>query len=259
MVQAKGGHVILECQKSLCRLLKNNEGAYDVIERTPDCKSPNHIDVHVPLLSLPGIFGTSLDTIPSDTPYITADPDLVKQWSTRLSHNDAYKVGIVWAGNPLHNYVYYKRSCSLADFAPLADIPGLVFYSLQKGSASVDVNNPPKGMNIINLTDELNDFADTAAIMANLDMVISIDTSVVHLAGAIGKPVWNLLSFVPDWRWFLNRDDSPWYPGMRLFRQTQPNDWAGVFEQVKKALLYKLNTEGQISEGRKLEAGNILA
>jgi Tfp pilus assembly protein PilF len=242
MVQAKGGHVILECQNSLFRLLKNNAGVYDVIERTPDCKSLNHIDVHVPLLSLPGIFGTKLDTIPSVVPYITADPGLVKQWRTRLSHNDAYKVGIVWAGNPLHKYVYHKRSCSLADFAPLVDIPGLVFYSLQKGHASAKTNDPPKGMNIINLAEELNDFTDTAAIIANLDLVISIDTSVAHLAGAIGKPVWNLLSFVPDWRWFLNRDDSPWYPGMRLFRQSQPNDWAGVFEQVKKALISEIST-----------------
>jgi hypothetical protein len=166
----------------------------------------------------------------------------VKQWRTRLSHNDAYKVGIVWAGNPLHKYVYHKRSCSLADFAPLVDIPGLVFYSLQKGHASAKTNDPPKGMNIINLAEELNDFTDTAAIIANLDLVISIDTSVAHLAGAIGKPVWNLLSFVPDWRWFLNRDDSPWYPGMRLFRQSQPNDWAGVFEQVKKALISEIST-----------------
>ncbi len=108
-------------------------------------------------------------------------------------------------------------------------------------------------MNIINLADELNDFADTAAVIANLDLVISIDTSVAHLAGAIGKPVWNLLSFVPDWRWFLNRDDSPWYPGMRLFRQTKPNIWTEVFEQVKKALLNKLNTEEQRSESKRLE------
>ncbi len=256
MVQAKGGHMILECQNSLFHLLKNNAGVYDVIERTPDCKSLDHIDVHVPLLSLPGIFGTKLDTIPSVVPYIMVDPGLVKQWRTRLSHNDAYKVGIVWAGNPLHKYVYYKRSCSLADFAPLVDIPGLVFYSLQKGPASVEANDPPKGMNIINLVDELNDFTDTAAVIANLDLVISIDTSVAHLAGAIGKPVWNLLSFVPDWRWLLDRDDSPWYPGMRLFRQTQLNNWEGVFKQVKMALLYKLNTEVQRSEVKRLEGVN---
>ncbi|MFQ5685373.1 MAG: tetratricopeptide repeat protein [Candidatus Scalindua sp.] len=242
MVQAKGGHVILECQNSLFRLLKNNAGVYDVIERTPNCELLSHIDVHVPLLSLPGIFGTTFDTIPSVTPYIVADPDLTTQWRTRLSHSNAYKVGIVWAGNPLHKYVYYKRSCSLADFAPLVDIPGLVFYSLQKGPGSVEANDPPKGMNIINLIDELHDFTDTAAIISNLDLVISIDTSVAHLAGAIGKPVWNLLSFVPDWRWFLNRDDSPWYPGMRLFRQSRPNDWTEVFKQVKKALISEIST-----------------
>jgi ADP-heptose:LPS heptosyltransferase len=108
-------------------------------------------------------------------------------------------------------------------------------------------------MKIINLEDSLIDFADTAAVIANLDLVISIDTAVVHLAGAIDKPVWTLPSSVPDWRWLLNRDDSPWYPGMRLFRQTKPNDWTEVFEQVKKALLYKLNTEEQISEDKRVE------
>jgi len=241
MIQAKGGHVILECQNSLFRLLKNNAGVYDVIEKTPDSKSHNHIDVHIPLLSLPGIFGTKLDTIPSVVPYITADPGLVKQWSTRLSHNDDFKIGIVWAGSP-HHKNDRNRSCKLEDFAQLAEIPGLSFYSVQKGPASAEVNDPPKGMNIINLADELNDFTDTAAIIASLDLVISIDTSVAHLAGAIGKPVWNLLPFAPDWRWFLNRDDSPWYPGMRLFRQTKPNDWRSVFQQAKKELNNKLST-----------------
>ena len=253
MVQAMGGHVIFECQKNLFRLLKSCAGIDEIIEQRPAHTPVVRFDTHVPLLSLPGIFGTSLDTIPSDIPYITADPGLVEQWRIRFGHNDAYKVGIVWTGNPLHNYVYYKRSCLLDDFAPLVEIPRLEFYSLQKGPGSVRANNPPKGMNIINLVDELNDFTDTAAIIANLDLVISIDTSVAHLAGAIGKPVWNLLSFVPDWRWFLNRDDSPWYPGMRLFRQTKPNNWTEVFEQMKKMLLNEIDTEKQISEAKRLE------
>jgi hypothetical protein len=189
----------------------------------------------------------------------------------RLIHDNDFKIGIVWAGNSENKKIYHKKSCTLNDFATISEIPDLSFYSLQKGPASVEVNHPPKGMKIINLGDELNDFADTAALIANLDMVISVDTAVAHLAGAIGKPVWTLLHSTPDWRWLLNRDDSPWYPrtenaedfprprqndvgqanglagraGMRLFRQTRPNDWAGVFEQVKKALLCKLNTEGQ--------------
>jgi hypothetical protein len=185
-------------------------------------------------------------------PYITPDFRLVQQWRKRIGHEDTFKIGITWAGSPTFKN-YRERSCSLSDFAPLADIPGITFYSIQKGPASIEISSPPEGMKIVNLEKGLNDFADTAAVMANLDLIISTDTAVVHLAGAIGKPVWTLLHFVPDWRWMLKRDDSPWYPrprqnaiglanglagraGMRLFRQTRPNNWAGVFEQVKKAL-----------------------
>jgi hypothetical protein len=244
MVQAKGGHVIFECQKNLFRLLKSCTGIDEIIEQRPARTPVAQFDIHVPLLSLPGIFGTSLNTIPSHIPYITVDSTLGTQWKKQLGHDNDFKIGIVWAGNPTHTY-NDNRSCSLSDFAPLADIPDLIFYSLQKGPASAEVNDPPEGMKIINLEDSLIDFADTAAVIANLDLVISVDTAVVHLAGAIDKPVWTLHSYVPDWRWLLNRDDSPWYPGMHLFRQTQLNNWEGVFEQVKKALLYKLNTEVQ--------------
>ena len=115
------------------------------------------------------------------------------------------------------------------------------FYSLQKGQASVEACKWPGGEKIIKLDNEINDFADTAAIIANLDLVISVDTVVAHLAGAIGKPVWTLLPFEPDWRWLLNRNDSPWYPSMRLFRQTRPNDWTGVFKQVRQALLQEVD------------------
>ena len=254
-VQAKGGHVIFECQKNLFRLLKNNAGIDEIIEKASTSGKNSHFDVQVPLLSLPGLFGTKLDTIPSVIPYITVDPEPVKQWNTRIEHNGDFKIGIVWAGSP-HHKNDRNRSCKLEDFAQLAEIPGLSFYSVQKGPASAEAFNPPGGMKIINLANEMNDFTDTAAIIVNLDLVISVDTAVAHLAGAIGKPVWNLLPFAPEWRWQLNQADSPWYPGMRLFRQTQLNDWEGVFKQVKKALFYKLNTEGQKSEGKLIDAGN---
>ena len=156
--------------------------------------------------------------------------NLILDWrlnGTKLDHDNNFKVGIVWAGNPKHKNDR-NRSCSLKDFSQLTSIRGLTFYSLQKGPASVEANNPPKGMNIINLDNELNDFSDTAAAIGNLDLVISVDTSVAHLAGAIGKPVWTLLPFVPDWRWFLKHNDSPWYPSMRLFRQNKLNDWKGM-------------------------------
>jgi tetratricopeptide (TPR) repeat protein len=235
LVHAQASYVIFKCQQDLFRLLQNCKGFDEIMEQTPSSKSAVQFDVHIPLLSLPGIFGTTLDSMPSNSSYITADPKLVTQWQMRIGHNEDFKIGIVWAGNPKNRWGR-KRSCSLAYFAPLADTPGLTFYSLQKGPASTEAFNPPKNMKLINLENELNDFTDTAAIIANLDLVISVDTAVAHLTGSLGKPLWNLLYFSPDWRWLQNRDDSPWYPSMRLFRQTRPNDWVGVFEQVKKAL-----------------------
>ncbi|MBS1258709.1 MAG: Cell division coordinator CpoB [Candidatus Scalindua arabica] len=259
MVQAKGGHVIFECQKNLFRLLENSEGLNDIIQKASTSEENSYFDVQVPLLSLPGIFGTTLENIPSKVPYIKVDPEPVKQWNARIENNDDFKIGIVWAGSPDHKNDR-NRSCRLEDFSQLAEIPGLSFYSVQKGVASQEALTPPAGMKIINLANELNDFTDTAALILNLDLVISVDTSVAHLAGAIGIPVWNLLPFAPEWRWQLNRAVSPWYPrpnarlpfvgqglagraGMRLFRQSQPNDWTGVFKQVKKALISEITTE----------------
>ena len=178
----------------------------------------------------------------SDVPYITVDSGLVDEWRMRLDRDENFKIGLVWTGNP--KFRNRNRSCSLVDFAPLATIPGITFYSLQKGKASEEISHSPDGMEIINLENELNDFADTAAAIANLDLVISTDTAVVHLAGSIGKPVWTLLRRIPDWRWLLNRDDSPWYPSMRLFRQAVLHDWASVFEQVKKELIQEVAKSG---------------
>ncbi|MCP4268491.1 MAG: tetratricopeptide repeat protein [Candidatus Brocadiaceae bacterium] len=233
MVQAKSGHVIFECQKELVSLLKNCNGIDRIVEisSNPDV----NFDTHIPLLSLPGIFGTNIDSIPSGIPYITVDPTLEEHWRKKISGNNNFKIGITWAGRPTYKDRF--RSCSLADFAPLAAIHGITFYSLQKGPASREVLNPPERMKIINLDNELKDFADTAAVMQNLDLVISTDTAVVHLAGALGKPIWTLLHSAPDWRWFLNREESPWYPGMRLFKQAKHNDWTEVFEQVERRLL----------------------
>lgn len=235
LVRARGGYVVFECHKHLTRLLKNCAGIDEIIERKGALGPSVKFDVHIPLLSLPGIFRTKLDTIPSIIPYISVDSDIETQWDMLLEQNQTFKIGIVWAGNPSFKN-YYNRSCSLSDFAPLANIPGVVFFSLQKGPVSIEISKPPKGMKIYNMSDRLNDFADTAALMQKLDLIISTDTGVVHLAGAIGKPVWTLLHFIPDWRWFLGRDDSPWYPGMRLFRQKKPGDWEDVFDRVKKAL-----------------------
>ncbi len=224
--------------------MRNYTGADKIIERTSE---PNiDFDTHIPALSLPGIFGTTLDSIPSNTPYIAADPELSHLFSLRFGTDNNFKIGIVWAGNS-ENKKDHIRSCTLADFKPLLDIQGTSFYSLQKYPALSEVDRTLNEMKITNLSDQLNDFADTASAIDNLDLIISVDTAVVHLAGALGKPVWNLLYFAPDWRWMLNRNDSPWYPEMRLFRQTKLNDWTGLFKQVKEALLEKINDSGTLT------------
>ncbi|MBC8555760.1 MAG: tetratricopeptide repeat protein [Candidatus Brocadiales bacterium] len=239
MVKARGGHVIFECHKNLSRLLRRCAGIDRIIERVSDTIPEVQFDSHIPLLSLPGLFGTTLDSIPSDDPYVTVDSSLVEKWNMRLCNDSNFKIGIVWAGNPSFKN-YHNRSCSLFDFTALAEITGLSFYSLQKES-DLNKNDTASVLKITDLKNELNDFADTAAVMSNLDLVISTDTSVVHLAGALGVPVWTLLHSTPDWRWWLKRTDSPWYTNMRLFRQTQLNDWAGVFAKVKVALIQEVN------------------
>ena len=240
MIKAQGGKVIFECQKSLLRLLENYPGIDRIIEKSSNTVPEVQLDFHIPLLSLPGIFGTNPDSIPQVSSYISPDPLLTSQWRTKFEHDNNLKIGIVWAGNPEH-INDRNRSCTLNDFVHLTSIQGLTLYSLQQELTSSKTNNEPEDFNIVNLGNELNDFADTASVIDNLDLVITVDTAVAHLAGAIGKPVWTLLSFVPDWRWMLNREDSPWYPSMRLFRQAELNDWAGVFNQVKKALLQEID------------------
>ncbi len=236
MLKAQGGRVILECQQGLYHLLKNCNGIDEIIEKNSSNKLTVHHDVHIYLLDLPEIFETTLDSIPSNIPYITPCPILKSQWASMFNDDKGFKIGIVWAGNPRH-VRDHNRSCTPTDFARLADVPGLSFYSLQKGHSSLDSDGPSVGMKIVNLESKINDFVDTAAVIANLDLVISVDTAVAHLTGAIGKPIWTLLPFAPDWRWLLKRVDSPWYPTMRLFRQNQPGDWNGVFKQVKQRLL----------------------
>lgn len=247
MIKRQGAHVIFECQMHLIRLLENCEGIDKIIERRS--RSNVNFDTHIHLLSLPGMFSTEMDSIPSSIPYIGVNPVAAERWRIKLENSRDFKIGIVWAGSP--TFRDYYRSCSLNDFAILAEIPGITFYSLQKGPAANEISHPPEGMKIINLDKELTDFNETAAVMYNLDLIISTDTAVVHLAGAIGKPVWTLLHTSSDWRWFLNRDDCPWYPapsaddlaelaGMRLFRQSGFNDWKGVFERVREALLQEI-------------------
>jgi hypothetical protein len=236
LVRQRVDHLVFECQPELYRLLTGLFGDIELIERRPGTLSPDvSYDLQIPLMSLPRLFETAIDTIPKNAPYIHADPQLVEHWRQRLDTRD-FKVGIVWAGNP--NYKGdQKRSLSLTALTPFAQLQETCFYSLQKGPATAEVATAPAGMQLIDLASELNDFATTAAVIANLDLVITVDTAVAHLAGAMGKTVWALIYSPPDWRWLLDREDSPWYPTMRLFRQASPGEWGPVIETVALELV----------------------
>ncbi|MEG3937865.1 tetratricopeptide repeat protein [Microcoleus sp. S36b_A3] len=235
IVQQKGGKVILSCYQELKRLFKQIPGIEQVAVRMDELSD---FQVQIPLMSLPHILGTTLENIPANVPYLAAPPN----WQFSLNSvkrsypvgNRNFKVGIVWAGSSEH-LKDFVRSSYLSYFLKLFDIPGVSFYSLQKELSAGD-RTLLSQTSVIDLSDNLNDFADTAAVISQLDLVISVDTAVAHLAGALGKPVWILLCFVPDWRWMLQREDSPWYPTARLFRQQKPGDWDGVCDRVKAAL-----------------------
>ena len=234
LVKARCNTVILETRRELIGLLQQVEGVDAMVER-PSSDTPfTAADCHIPLLSLPMIFGTRPETIPATVPYIRPDPQKETAWKDRLSLPGT-NVGIVWAGRPEHQNDR-NRSCRLEHFAGLARIPGVRLIGLQKGPAASQADAASCRPWVLSLGGELNDFADTAAVISHLDLVISVDTAVVHLAGAMAKPVWVLLPFVPDWRWMLNREDSPWYPTMRLFRQHCPGDWPDVFNRLEAAL-----------------------
>ncbi|WP_373535648.1 TIGR03032 family protein [Microcoleus sp.] len=193
----------------------------------------SEFDVYAPLMSLPHILGTTLDTIPAQIPYL-AVPDKNSAFPIlHLSQSNKLKVGIVWCGSPTHKNDR-NRSSQLDDFAPILRIENIDFFSLQKVTKPTDVAKLQE-FNVCDLSYYLRDYGDTARAIAQLDLVITVDTSVAHLAGALGKPVWTLLCYSPDWRWMLERNDSPWYPTMRLFRQSKPRDWVEVFNRVAEA------------------------
>lgn len=193
------------------------------------------IDYHIALLTIPERLGTTLDTIPADVPYLAPPSGLAGKWAQRLAGLKGKKVGLVWASGETYQFHMF-RTMQLAQLARLLDVPGISWVSLQKGSGAAQIEAEGLSGRIVNLMDEVEDFADTAAIIANLDLVISVDTSVPHLAGAMGVPVWLLDRFDTDWRWLLGRSDSPWYPTMRIFRQTSFGDWASVVDPAARAL-----------------------
>jgi tetratricopeptide (TPR) repeat protein len=234
-----GARVILEAPKPLLRLFATLKGNPQLIQEGDAV--PDH-DLQSATMSLPLAFGTTVESIPAEVPYLNADPLAANLWRDRLRDFQVKKIGLVWAGSAragLHPAVLAadrRRSITLAKLAPLTAIPGCAFFSLQLGPSSEQSLHPPSGMALYDFTDELTDFADTAALVENLDLVISVDTSTAHLAGAMGKPVWLLNRFDTCWRWFLDREDSPWYPSMRIFRQPSPGAWDYVIHKVAVAL-----------------------
>jgi tetratricopeptide (TPR) repeat protein len=244
LVAAQGAHVVLEVQPELTRLLAGLEG---VGERVTAGDPLPPFDYHSPLLSLPLALHTTIATIPARTPYLFADRPTASRWQARVdaaasAQPNALKVGLVWAGGhrphvPELRKNDARRSLSFARFAPIVEVPGVQFFSLQKGANAVQQlgamrEHHEASRRIVDWTDELTDFADTAALVDNLDLVISVDTSTAHLAGAMNKPVWILNRLDTCWRWMLEREDSPWYPSARLFRQPALGDWDSVINSI---------------------------
>ena len=238
LVKSRGGRVIVESQKSLVSLLSSWPEIEQVVAQGEPLPP---FDVQTPLLSLPGIFRTSLETIPAKTPYFFAAPEVVQRWRAELSDLDGFKIGIVWHGDPRQEN-NRARCIPLGCFETLAGLPGVQLVSLQKGPGAEQLSEAASRFPIREVGSRLEDFMDTAAVIMNLDLVIGCDTAVAHLAGALGHAVWVGLSYIPDWRWLLDREDCPWYPAMRLFRQKKPGDWPGVFQQIKKALATRLSS-----------------
>jgi len=234
LVAQRCAAVVLECQPELAALMRGVAGVHRVVVRGEALPA---FAAHAPLMSLPAIFGTTLETIPWSSPYVHADPGRAGSWDLS-GHAVAsrLKVGLVWAGRP-QQWDDRKRSISLDMLAPLARAAGVTFFSLQVGAAAAQSAAPPEGMRLIDLTAAIADFSDTAALVSRLDLVITIDTSVAHLAGAMRVPVWVLVAHAPDWRYHLGRDDQPWYPTMRLFRQERDGDWSGAIARAAEELV----------------------
>lgn len=226
LIKEKKGYIILECRKELKILFKNLFNIDEFIDKE-NIVHKIEFDFYIHLMNLPMLFKTNLDNIPNKIPYLEANTEISTKLKEKLNTHK-FKIGIAWKGNP--EQANDKNRSTTLDKFKLLNIPGISLFSLQKNAEeNVEELN---SYNIIDLANYINDFADTASIINNLDLVVSVDTSIAHLAGALGKPVWTLLSFIPDWRWMLNRNDSPWYPNMKLFRQTQLGDWDSVFKKA---------------------------
>jgi tetratricopeptide (TPR) repeat protein len=232
LIKERGGTVILAAPPPLMSLFATCPGIDQVV---PDNQPLPPFDVYAPLMSLPLIFETTLATIPANVPYLSAEPAKLEQWRQRLREVSGFSVGIAWQGNPLHKWDRH-RSFPLAYFEPLSQIDGVSLVSIQKGHGAEQLALLRNRFHVLDLGSDLAEFTDTAAIMKCLDLVVCCDTSVAHLAGSLGVPVWVALSTIVDWRWLLNRDDNPWYPTMRLVRQERFGEWQPVFQRMAQEL-----------------------
>jgi tetratricopeptide (TPR) repeat protein len=227
LVAGRGARVLLEVPVQLKDLMASLAGVAEIVARQD---KPPDFDLHCPLLSLPLALRTRVESIPGQVPYFTVPSESLRRWTSVLGPKRNLRIGLVWSGSSSHRGDAI-RSISLRSLLPLADLDA-EFVSLQKEVRGDDAAVLKERGDIVHFGDELNTFADTAAVIASLDLVISVDTSVAHLAGALAKPVWILLPFLPDFRWLLDREDSPWYPSARLFRQQAPGDWSDVISRV---------------------------
>ena len=234
-VRERVGEVVLGCCQELLPLISQLPGIHSSFVRWEDIPG---FSVFCPLSSLPYVFGTELNTIPGSTPYLKADPQKVVRWSERIRAavgDVALKVGIAWAGRPSHPNDR-ARTLRWSQLLPLTRIPGVALIALQKEIPASDRVEFPGGLGALDISAELGDFADTAAVIESCDLVISVDSSAAHLAGAMGKPTWVMLPWIPDWRWLLDREDTPWYPTLRLFRQPSRGDWTSTIARVAEEL-----------------------
>ncbi len=234
LVAQRGAKVLLQSHPQLLRLFRSLEGPN--LTLLAEGQNLPAFDIHCPLLSLPLAFGTNVETVPNTVPYLLSDPADVATWKTRLAADiRPLKIGIVWGGNPANKHDR-QRSAPLAAFAPLFALPDVTIYSLQMGSPTSQIDSFVHNDRLIDHTSHLRDFADTAAFIANLDVVVSICTSVAHLAGALGKRTYTVLAHQSDWRWLRNCENSPWYPTMRLFRRAKDETFTEVLQRVAAAL-----------------------
>jgi FkbM family methyltransferase len=231
--EKSGARVILEVNAETHSLARRMDGFDDIMVRGT---LPPVFDTHCEMMSLPMVMGLKLTDLPGRIPYLSADRERVAYWKKRLEKLPRPLVALVWAGRPTH-FNDANRSMTLAHLAPLGP-SGATFLSIQKGPAEAQADHPPAGMSLVSLSSEIRDFEDTTAILSIADLLISVDSSPVHLAGALGRPVWVMLPFVPDWRWLLERSDTPWYPSMRLFRQSARGEWDGVIAAMAQELVH---------------------